>query len=134
MPSSVVLDTHAVLAFFQNEPGADKIRKLILEAVEGRLELSMCVVNAGEVWYSIARKRSIEVADAYLREIQSMPIEIVDAGWELTRQASLYKTKGNISYADCFAAALTKLRNGELVTGDKEFKTLASEIKITWLK
>lgn len=134
MPSSVVLDTHAVLAFFQNEPGADMIRKLILEAVEGRLELSMCVVNAGEVWYFIARKRSIEVADAYLREIQSMPIEIVDAGWELTRQASLYKTKGNISYADYFAAALTKLRNGELVTGDKEFKTLASEIKITWLK
>lgn len=134
MQSSVVLDAYAVLAFFQNEPGADMIRKLILEAVEGRLDLAMCVVNAGEVWYSIARKKSAEQADAYLREIQSMPIEIVDVGWELARQASLYKMKGNISYADCFAAALAKLRKAELVTGDKEFKTLAGDIKIAWLK
>lgn len=134
MQRSVVLDANAILAFFQNEPGADMIRKLMLEAVEGRLELAMCVVNAGEVWYSIARKHSIEVADAYLREIQSMPIEIVEVDWQLTRQASLYKTNGNISFADCFAAALAKLRSGELVTGDKEFKPLAGEVKIAWLK
>jgi predicted nucleic acid-binding protein len=54
--------------------------------------------------------------------------------WELTRQAALYKTKGNISYADCYTAALAKLRKGEVVTGDKEFKILAGEVKISWLK
>ncbi|HMR99207.1 MAG TPA: type II toxin-antitoxin system VapC family toxin [Anaerolineales bacterium] len=134
MQNSVVLDAYAILAFFQNEPGADSVRKLILEAVDDRLHLAMSVVNAGEVWYSLARRHSTETADAYMREIQSMPIEIVEVDWDLARQAALYKMKGNISYADCFAAALTKLRSGELVTGDKEFKSLASEIKITWLK
>ncbi|MFN8405780.1 MAG: type II toxin-antitoxin system VapC family toxin [Anaerolineales bacterium] len=134
MQNSVVLDSFAVLAFFQNEPGADTVRKLILDAVDENIKLAMCVVNAGEVWYSVARKKTNETADALLREIQSMPIEFVDADWTLTKQASIYKMRGGVSYADCFAAALAKLRDAELVTGDKEFKSLASEIKIRWLK
>ena len=134
MQNLVVLDSYALLAFFQDESGAGMVRKFIMDAVDGDRALAMCVVNVGEVWYSIARKRSVEVADIYLREIQSMPIEIVDADWMLTKQASTFKMKGGVSYGDCFAAALAKLRNGELVTGDKEFKALASEVKITWLK
>jgi len=52
----------------------------------------------------------------------------------LTRQAALYKTKGNISYADCYAAALAKLRIGDVVTGDKEFEVLEDEVKVIWLE
>jgi predicted nucleic acid-binding protein len=63
-----------------------------------------------------------------------MAIEIVDPDWLLTRQAVIYKAKGNISYADCFAAALAKARGGVVVTGDREFKMLESEVKIEWLK
>lgn len=37
-------------------------------------------------------------------------------------------------YADCFAAALAKLRNAERVTGDRDFKQIEAEIKIGWLK
>jgi len=36
--------------------------------------------------------------------------------------------------ADCFAAALAKIRKAELVTGEPEFKQVESEIKIFWLK
>jgi predicted nucleic acid-binding protein len=38
-----------------------------------------------------------------------------------------------MSYADCFAAALAKLRKAELVTGDEEFKQVEGEIKIRWI-
>jgi predicted nucleic acid-binding protein len=62
-----------------------------------------------------------------------MGVEIVEADWNLTRQAAAFKANGNISYADCFAAALAKLKKAELVTGDKEFKALEGEIKIVWL-
>ena len=106
---------------------------MILDSVEGKIELSICAINLGEVWYIIARKTSTEQADTLVNEIQNMPIEIVDADWMLTRQAAEYKQKGNISYADCFAAALAKVRNAEVVTGDKEFKKLEGEIKISWL-
>ena len=133
MPKQVVLDSFALMSFFQNEKGADAVREMILDSVEGKIELSICTVNLGEVWYAVARKISIERADALLNEIQNMPIEIVDADWELTRQAAEYKMTGKISYADCFAAALSKIRKAELVTGDDEFKKLQAEIKIKWL-
>ncbi len=128
-----VLDSYALMAYFEDEPGADLVRELILKAEENRINLLMSVVNLGEVWYSIARTNSHEIADQYIGEIRGMAIEIVDVEWQLTRQAAAFKVNGNISYGDCFAAALAKNRKAELVTGDKEFKPLDGEIKISWL-
>ncbi len=128
-----VLDSYALMAFFEDEPGADTVRDLILKAEENRVNLLISVVNLGEVWYSIARTNSAEVADQYIGEIDGMAIEVVDADWQLTRQAAMFKVNGNISYGDCFAAALAKNRKAELVTGDREFKTLEGEIKIAWI-
>lgn len=128
-----VLDSYALMAFFEDEPGADTVRSLILKGEEGSINLVMSVVNLGEVWYSIARTNSPETADQYIGEIKGMSIEIVDVDWVLTRQAALFKVGGNISYADCFAAALAKSKKAELVTGDKEFKSLDGEIRISWI-
>ena len=47
--------------------------------------------------------------------------------------AARFKAHHRISYADCFAAALAKVSNGEVVTGDKEFKAVEGKIKISWL-
>jgi len=44
-----------------------------------------------------------------------------------------FKANENISYVDCFAAALAKIKKAKLVAGDKEFKVLQDEIKISWL-
>jgi len=38
-----------------------------------------------------------------------------------------------MSYADAFAAALTKIKKADLITGDNEFKPLDGEIKISWV-
>ena len=131
--ASKVLDSYALMAFFEDESGADLVRELILKAEENKVNLMMSVVNLGEVWYSIARTNSPEVADQYIGEIRGIAIEIVDADWQLTRQAAAFKVNGNISYGDCFAAALAKVKKADLVTGDKEFKSLEGEIKISWM-
>jgi ribonuclease VapC len=128
-----VLDSYALMAFFEDEPGADLVRELLLKAEEKKVTLLMSVVNLGEVWYSIARTNSPEIADQYIGEVDGMAIEVVDADWQLTRQAATFKVNGNISYGDCFAGALAKNRKAELVTGDKEFKALEGEIKIAWI-
>jgi len=132
MPTKV-LDSYALMAFFGDEPGADFVRGLLQKAVESDTTLLMTVVNLGEVWYAIARNNSPEIADQYIHEIKGMGVEIVEADWNLTRQAAAFKANGNISYADCFAAALAKLKKAELVTGDKEFKALEGEVKIAWI-
>ena len=129
--ASKVLDSYALMAFFEDESGADLVRELILKAEENKVNLLMSVVNLGEVWYSIARTNSPEVADQYIGEVRGMAIEIVDADWQLTRQAATFKVNGNISYGDCFAAALAKIRKADLITGDNEFRQLDGEIKIS---
>jgi ribonuclease VapC len=132
MAALKILDAYALIAFFEDEPGADFVRGLLLEAESGGLKLAMSVVNLGEVWYSVARSVSPERADAIIEDIRGMPIEIVDAGWPLTYQAAIYKSKGGLSYADCFGAALAKLLQAEIITGDPEFRKLAGEISTTW--
>jgi ribonuclease VapC len=62
-----------------------------------------------------------------------LPIHIVTADLELTKQAAVFKANKKMSYADCFAAALAKHRSVELVTGDDEFKQVERELKILWL-
>jgi predicted nucleic acid-binding protein len=131
MPTKV-LDTYALVAFFAGEPGADFIRGLLLEAEAHKTKLAMSIINLGEVWYSIARIASAKQADVYIEEIRRMSIEIVNADWQLTHQAAIYKSRGGISYADCFAAALAKLRQAELVTADPEFGKVKDEITIVW--
>ncbi len=127
------LDSFALLAFLQDEPGAQMIEDLILQAQDGKVDLAMCVVNLGEVWYSICRTKSAETAERLIQQIQGMPIEIVDADWTLTHQAAVYKSKGNISYADCYAAALAKLRKAEIITGNTEFENLKDDVKVVWI-
>jgi hypothetical protein len=39
-----------------------------------------------------------------------------------------------MSWADCFAAALSRQNNAELITGDPEFKAVEKDIRIHWLR
>jgi len=130
---SKVLDSYALMSFLQDEPSADVVENLLIDATEGKIHLAICVVNLGEVWYSTRRAISLEAADRYVTQVQAMALELVDANWELSRQAAVYKSMGGMSYVDCFAAALAKLRNAELVTGNREFKKVEKDIKISWL-
>jgi len=128
-----VMDSWAMMAFFENEASAESVEKIILESFRGSAKLIMSVINAGELWYSIARGYSESRADTVLDELDALDIEIVDADREITRHAAKYKASGSIAYADCFAAACAKLKKAALVTGDREFKKLDREIKIRWI-
>jgi len=122
------------MALFNNEPAADTVEKVLEQATADRHRLFMSVVNWGEIYYSVMRGASTEMAEQKAREIAAMPIEIVPADLHQTHQAAIYKATHKMSYADCFAAALAKVKNCELLTGDPEFKEVEKEIKINWLK
>ena len=131
-----VLDSWALLAFFEDEPAAEEVEKLLAKADQGTHKLLLSVVNWGEVYYNTMRKVSPEAAELKAKDMATMPIEIipVEADLRLVRQAAHYKATGKLAYADTFAAALAKLRNAELITGDPDFKAVEGEIKIGWLK
>lgn len=132
--SSIVLDAYGVIAFLEREPGYEQVEKHFEHASQTGRNLLMCTVNWGEVYYSVLREASPAKAEEVRRFLETLPIELVPADLDLTRQAAIYKASHKMSYADCFAAALAKRHKATLVTGDKEFKALETEIKITWLK
>jgi predicted nucleic acid-binding protein len=136
MPTKV-LDSWALIAFFEDEPAAEKVEKLIAQAAaDDRHKLLLSAINWGEIYYNTMREASQAEADKIAAQIASLPIEVVGVAEDLTlvRQAAIFKASHPMSYADCFAAALAKQRNAELVTGDPEFREVEKEIKINWLK
>jgi predicted nucleic acid-binding protein len=132
-PHALVLDSWAALAYLQGEPAAEKMGELVADAIERRIPLYMSVINAGEVWYILAREISAATADSAISDIRSWGVEFVDVGWPLAQAAANFKSRHKMSYADAFAAALAKQNRAHLVTGDREFRSLGSEVNMEWL-
>ncbi len=132
-PKALVFDSWAVLAYLGDEASGQAVADLITGAHESRIPMYMSVVNAGEVWYILAREISEAQADKAMTDLTNLGIELIDADWPLTRSAGTFKAHHRMSYADCFAAALAKDRKSELVTGDKEFKQVEAEVSVRWL-
>ncbi len=130
-----VLDSWALMAFLQDEPAAGEVEKLLLKAAEDKHKLLLCVVNWGEIYYSIARAEGEAVAEQKAADLATLAIELVPVSddLQLVREAAKLKASKKMAYADCFAAALARLRNVEVVTGDPEFKEVEAEVKVAWL-
>lgn len=132
-PKAVVLDSWAVLAYLEDESSGPAVADLISESQVSGYPLYLSVVNAGEVWYILAREVSEAEADNAIANLQQLGIQFVEVTWPVTRIAASFKVKGKMSYADCFAAALAKEKKAELLTGDNEFKQVEDEIAVRWI-
>lgn len=128
-----VFDSFSLFSYIEGERGALKISEIIKQAITDKAEIFMSVVNWGEIYYIVLREKGKEFADLYLKTISRYPIKIIDADKSLTLEAVAFKAFNKMSYADAYAAALTKTQKAKLVTGDKEFKVLEGEIKIVWI-
>src|SRR5207244_6785063 len=96
----------------------------IADALEDGIPLLMSVVNVGEVWYTLARRRSTRDADEAVRELQAIGIRFVEADWERARIAASFMSvpravaTGFPNWADCFAAAPAQQFGGKLIICD----------------
>lgn len=130
-----VLDSYALLAYLEAEPGSDRVRELLENAKDRKCNIYMCMVNLGEVMYIVERERGFHKAQETLARIDELPIEIVNADRTLTLAAAHLKMDCPMAYADCFAAALSQMKTASLVTGDPEFRKVKPgyNLKIEWL-
>ena len=130
---SLVLDSYAVFVYLEKEPGYEKVRDLFIDAAETGSPLLLSSVNWGEIYYITKREKGDALAEETMRLLDSFPINIVTVDRDLAKQAGVYKADKKMSYADCFAAALAKMKKSALITGDREFKEVEDEIKIIWV-
>jgi ribonuclease VapC len=128
----IVLDASAVITFSANRSGAEKVEQLIQLAVDGKREILMCVINWGEVYYSVWRDQGPGFARHLLAQIAQLPIHLVPADIELARHAAEFKANFNLPYVDGFAAALAVARKASLATSDRDFASVEKKLDLFW--
>jgi predicted nucleic acid-binding protein len=133
MKRRYLLDSYAVIAYFEDEPGADRVARVLRELIQGKAKGFMSVVNWGEVYYNTMREQGVAEAEKVILQLDKFPIQLVEVNKDLAYEAAKLKGKYRIAYADCFAVALSMKLNASLVTGDSEFKKLKERISIHWI-
>ena len=128
-----VLDSFSLIAYLEGEDGADKMVEVFRVARDSGRALLLSVVNWGEVYYITLREAGRERAEQAAHIISTLPIQIVPVDLELAKAAAEFEASRKVSYADCFAAAMAKMRRAELVTGDGDFKMVEGEVKTLWI-
>lgn len=132
-PTRYVLDAFALLAYLRREPGWREVRALLANAAKQHAEVSICVVNLGEVLYMTERRLDAEQARAALGYIEQLPLQWIDADRLLTLRAARVKAGHRVSYADAFAVALAQQLDATVVTGDPEFQSVEDVVRVRWL-
>ena len=133
LPSLYVLDSFALLALFQEEPGGPRVREVLLQADAGEARLAMAVVNLGEVYYRTVRARGRVRANQVLSRTGRYAIEFFEVDRDLALAGATLKSEYRMSYADCIAAALARQLGATVMTGDPEFEQVEGVIEIEWL-
>lgn len=128
-----ILDSYALLAYFQGEPEGAKVRTILKEASDGHAAIFMSVISLGEIYYIIARKRGKEKAVEITEDISSLPVDLVDATTKRVLAAAHVKSKYPVSYADAFVVAAAQEFSATIVTGDPEFRETDSIAAVYWL-
>jgi len=128
-----ILDSFALLAYFQAEAGGAKVKDILKQAKMGDVATSLSLINLGEVIYITGRKLSKDKAKEILLDIFLLPIQLAEVTMDRVLAAAQVKAQYPISYADAFAVALAQELNATIVTGDSEFKRVESIVKLSWL-
>ena len=128
-----VIDSFAMIAFFEDEPGADRVTEILNDLINKKAKAFMTVINWGEIYYNTMRVQGVGEAEEVIKQFNKYPIQLIEADQALTYEAAKLKGKHKIAYADCFAAALSLKLKAPIVTGDPEFKKLADQVSIKWI-
>ena len=128
-----ILDSYALLAYFQAEPAGAKVRNILKEASTGAAAVFLSIISLGEIFYIIARNRGEEKAGEITELISRLPVGMVDATKERVLAAARVKAQHPVSYADAFVVATAIEFTATIVTGDPEFKATESRVAVLWL-
>lgn len=138
MSGKFVLDACAVIAFFNDEDGADKVEQLLWQGERAPNSLFMHEINLLEIYYGVYRDESKELAEQTYVKVFNLPIRVVRGlRKNVFKEAGRLKAVYKISLADSIALAEAKIRRIPLVTCDHhEFDPIQdkNELDFFWIR
>ncbi|MCE5199703.1 MAG: PIN domain-containing protein [Armatimonadota bacterium] len=125
-----VLDSYAILAFLQKEPGYGRVEALLKGAMTGDVRVHISAINLAEVHYHVLRRG--RDASRILAALEALPLKVASAD-SYMQQAVELRVKFGVPLGTCFAAALSQDLRKPLITGHREFRKLGQTVNIEWL-
>ena len=123
--SAYVLDTSALLTLRDDEPGAERVAQLLVQAQRGEAQVLGCFVSLMELLYRVWRDESEVAGRLAYEQCLALPIEWVHETPELLVKAAEIKASHLLSLADAWIAATAALAHATLVHKDAEFSVLS---------
>jgi len=124
---SFVLDTSALLAFWNDERGADEVEK-ILRATDSGLKLHISFMTLMEGKYQLWRKVGKDAAEEFDRMVRNLPISRVDVTNSILNHASEIKATTKLSVANSWIIATAVETGSALVHKDPEFEQVKGRL------
>ena len=134
MKSRYLFDSHALLAFFQNENGAEVVYKILQRTRKDNKDPLICIINLGEILYMTKRRFGESKKVEVLARIHQRSFEVLPVPDQLVFRAAEIKAEHPISYADCIVVACAQEHSAVIVTGDPDFKHVEHLAKISWFR
>ncbi|MGA8832603.1 MAG: type II toxin-antitoxin system VapC family toxin [Desulfomonilaceae bacterium] len=129
-----LFDSHAILAFFQDEQGSQEVAGILNHSLKQGIERLLCVVNLGEIIYLTKRRFGNQKKIEVLGQVYRLGFRVLSATDEIVFHAAEIKGEYPLSYADCFAVACAMKHRAILVTGDPEFAAVSHLVNIHWIR
>ena len=129
VPLRYVLDTSALLAYIEDEEGADTVEELFERAERNQAILFVSFVTFTELFYITLREQGDEVACQRMALLERLPLVRVESDPPTGLTAGRLKASYSLSLADSWIAALAELYAAVLVHKDPEFAALASRVE-----
>jgi len=113
-----VFDACALIAYFNDEVGAEVVEDLLERARQDRVQIYVAAVNVYELFYDCL-KRDAATAQQLVDDVYGLPLTVVEAlDRALMQHAGGFKTTYRVSLADSVALGLAQQHNAHLVSSD----------------
>ncbi|MCH8477106.1 MAG: PIN domain-containing protein [Wenzhouxiangella sp.] len=119
-----LLDTSALLALREDEPGAERVADLLKDSA---VQCHACFMTRMEVLYRVWEDEGELAGKLALQQCLALPLDWVEASDALLLQAAELKAGFSISVVDAWIAAAAMRQGATLLHKDPEFEALAIE-------
>jgi len=119
---SYVLDTSALLAYLQDEAGADTVMQILSAAQRRQCVAHVSFITLAELYYVTWQEEGESAAKELIALVKSLPLSTVESCERLTLSAGRIKANHRLSLGDAFVAATALQVQGTLVHKDPEFE------------
>jgi ribonuclease VapC len=128
-----ILDSFALLAYFQGEKGLSRVKMVLQQADRSACRACISLINLGEVAYITEREQGLSQAQAILAVVDELTIQVLPATRQAVLDAAHIKANYPLAYADAFAVVAAQAEKGVLLTGDPEMEAVEGLVPLEWL-